>query len=68
MEAPAGWTGNAFFLRLLIAGVCGVKDLMREPGDGGLTIGEVFELHRALDWRDYVEAITAERAAARHDN
>jgi hypothetical protein len=62
VDSPEGWGGIAFFARLVNAGVCGIGELARPPATGGLTIRQVFDLHRMLDWRDYCDSEIAERS------
>ncbi|MDR1534724.1 MAG: hypothetical protein LBU64_06435 [Planctomycetota bacterium] len=64
LEVPEGWEGISFFGRLVNAGVCRLRDLTREPAEGGLTVREVFDLHRMLDWKLYGEITLAERRKA----
>lgn len=61
IDIPEGWGETAFFGRLIEAGACRYESLVREPGDGGLTMRQVFDLHRMLDWRDYKSMTLAER-------
>lgn len=58
---PDGWHEIAFFARLVNAGICKYESLVAAPADGGLTVAQVFDLQRMLDWRDYCEMAATER-------
>lgn len=65
IDIPDGWGKTSFFGRLIESGACQYESLVREPQAGGLTIRQVFDLMRMLDWRDYKRMVMAERHAPR---
>lgn len=60
IDIPDGWGKTSFFGRLLDTN-CQYESLVRAPKDGGLTIKQVYDLLRILDWQDYKRMVIAER-------
>ena len=51
-EIPDGWRRALFFGRLANAGLCTYGELRQ----GKLTLRDIFDMHRMLDFTDYLQA------------
>lgn len=61
IEVPDGLERVMFFGRLVNAGMCRYESLVCGPSCGGLTIAQVFDLHRMLDLKEYIAAASNEK-------
>ena len=58
VPVPKGWETVSFFSRLTTNGMCAHDKLI----DGTLSLKDVFDMHRQLDFKDYVHLKSLEMA------